>query len=369
MIASEHMHILHTESSCGWGGQEIRILTEARGLQNRGHRVTLICPAEAPIYAAAQRMGLQAIALPIARKRLRGLFALRRWLAANDVDVINTHSSTDTWLVALARLTLPGCAPIVRTRHVSTKIKNTRHTRWLYQTATRHIVTTGEALKRQLVIENGFDQTRITSVPTGIDLKRFQPRDMNAARRTLELDPARRYLGIVATLRNWKGHTYLLQVFANLAQRYPDWDLILVGDGPQRQNLERRIDELRLRERVRMTGNRDDVETWLNAFDAFVLPSYGEEGVSQSVMQAMASGLPVVSTTVGAIGEAVVHEQTGILVAPRDEAQLESALVRLIDDPTLRNRFSAAARSRAEKYFGTDRMLDAMEEIFRVTQK
>jgi glycosyltransferase involved in cell wall biosynthesis len=360
------LNIVHTESSCGWGGQEIRILTEAGGMLARGHRVTLLCPPQAPICAAAQARGIPVVALPIARKNLTGLRALRGWLGAQrDIDVLNTHSSTDSWLAALARLTLFGGVPIVRTRHVSTHIGNNRPTRWLYQRATRHIVTTGEALKQQLTRENGFDPARMTSVPTGIDLRRFQPRAAAAARASLGLDTARHYLGIVATLRNWKGHTYLLQAFAALAPRHRQWDLLIVGDGPQRHNLERLVRELGLEARVRLVGNREDVESWFNAFDVFVLPSYGEEGVSQSVMQAMASGLPVVSTTVGAIGEAVAHEASGILIAPRDALALEQALERLMTDAPLRQRFGAAARARAAERFGVSAMLDAMERVFR----
>ncbi|HLF22956.1 MAG TPA: glycosyltransferase family 4 protein, partial [Burkholderiales bacterium] len=144
MITTRGLNIVHTESSCGWGGQEIRILTEARGMQRRGHRVTIVCPSEAPIYTAAQKLGIAAVALPIARKNLRGLFALRAWLKQQrDIGVLNTHSSTDSWLVAVARLTLRGDAPMVRTRHVSTHIGNNWPTRWLYREATRHIVTTG----------------------------------------------------------------------------------------------------------------------------------------------------------------------------------------------------------------------------------
>jgi glycosyltransferase involved in cell wall biosynthesis len=360
------LHIVHTESSCGWGGQEIRILTEAQGMLARGHRVQLLCPAEAPICEAARRRGILVEALPIARKNLRGLGALRRWLRAHrDVDVINTHSSTDSWLVALARLTLHRCAPMVRTRHVSTRIRNDWPTRWLYQSATRHIVTTGEALREQLARDNGFDAARITSVPTGIDLERFRPCDAAGARRALGLDPARHYLGILATLRTWKGHVYLLDAFARLALQYPDWQLLLVGDGPQWRNLNRRIDELGLRERVIMPGNREDVPLWLNSMDVFVLPSYGEEGVSQSVMQAMACARPVVSTTVGAIHEAVAHGETGLLVAPHDVTQLQEAVERLMRDGALRERLGAAGRARAERLFGTGRMLDAMESVFR----
>jgi glycosyltransferase involved in cell wall biosynthesis len=365
-MADARLHIAHTEASCGWGGQEIRILTEAEGMLQRGHRVVLLCPAHAPIHAAALKRSIPVVALPIERQGWAGFRALRRWLRQHpEIDVVNTHSSTDSWLVAIAAATLRRPPVIVRTRHVSTTVHNNWPTRWLYQRATRHIVTTGEALKQQLVRDNGFDATRITSVPTGIDLERYRPQDKPAARIALGLAASCHYLGIVATLRNWKGHVYLLEAFAELAPKFPDWRLLMVGDGPQRHNLERLIDNLQLRERVLLPGNREDVELWLNAMDLFALPSYGEEGVSQSVMQAMACGLPVVSTTVGAIAEAVVHEQTGLLVTPRDVTDLEDALARLMPDAVLRTNFGAAGRARAQQHFGVERMLDAMESVFQ----
>jgi glycosyltransferase involved in cell wall biosynthesis len=362
---TERLFIVHTESSCGWGGQELRTLTEAAGMRGRGHRVVLLCPPQAPMHAHALRLGVPVEAVPIARKNWNGFAALRRWLPAHpEIDVLNTHSSTDAWLAALACATLRHAPPIVRTRHVSTPVNNRVATRWLYQRATRHIVTAGEALKQQLIRDNRFDPARITSVPTGIDLARYAPRDRAAARATLGLDPNRHYLGIVATLRNWKGHTYLLEAFAPLVSTHPDWDLVLVGDGPQRHNLEKLVARLGLGGRVHVVGNRDDVETWLNAFDLFVLPSYGEEGVSQSVMQAMAAGLPVVATTVGAMAEAVQHERTGLLVPPRDSNALRAALGRLMDDAARRRQLGAAGLEFARRHFGLEHMLARMETVF-----
>ncbi len=103
------LSIVHTENSCGWGGQEIRILTEARGFLDRGHRVTLVAPAEAPIAQAGERAGIPVVRIDIRRKRLPALYSLRRFLAGRRgaIDVLNTHSSTDSWLGALACATLP----------------------------------------------------------------------------------------------------------------------------------------------------------------------------------------------------------------------------------------------------------------------
>ena len=359
------LRILHTESSTGWGGQEIRILSEARGMIDRGHRLELLTPADGKLFAAARAVGIPTHALPIHRKRLPDWNALRRWCAAHvaQFDVVNTHSSTDSWLTALVACANRNVPPLVRTRHVSTPVNNSPTTRWLYQRATAHIVTAGEALRRQLHRDNGIALDRITSVPTGIDLDRFRPLDRRACRRQLNI-PDRPTIGILATLRDWKGHDALLDAFVGLHARHPDWQLVIVGDGPQRARLEARVDVLRLRGAIHFTGNRDDVPEWLATFDLFTLPSWGDEGVPQGITQAMACGLPVVSTTVGAIDEAVVDGVTGVLLAPRDAAALAGAIERLLVAPPLCARMGAAGRERARQRFGIDTMLDAMEGIF-----
>jgi glycosyltransferase involved in cell wall biosynthesis len=357
------MRILHTESSIGWGGQELRILTEMEGMHRRGHNVHLVTADIADILPAARARGLSADALPIAYKKPRGLRELRKWLRTNvrEFDVVNTHSSTDAWLVAMAGATIPRMPPVVRTRHVSTPVNNSWTTRWLYQRATRHIVVTGEALKAQLVRNNGFDPSRITSVRTGIDLARFRPLDRAAARAQCGVD-ARPAVAIVATLRDWKGHDDLLDAWSALQVK--GWQLLIIGDGPRRAHLERRVAEMSLSPDVRFTGNQEDVPAWYACADIAVLPSFGDEGVPQSLMQAAACGLPAISTPIGAIAEAVRDGKTGLLVPPRDVKALASALSYLMTHDQLRNHMGRAALERAQREFGIDRMLDGMEAVF-----
>jgi glycosyltransferase involved in cell wall biosynthesis len=360
------LSIVHTENSCGWGGQEIRILTESRGFLDRGHRVTLLAPPEAPIVAAAQRMHVPVITLPLREKRLSDLRALRQWLLAHraNIDVLNTHSSTDSWLGAIACATIRDRPPIVRTRHVSTTVHNRIGTRWLYIHANAHIVTTGEAVKRKLARENRIPPERMTSIPTGIDLTRYVPGDARLARARLGL-PDRPALGIVATLRDWKGHVYLFDAIAGDRAAWADWQILVVGDGPDRALLEAHVARAGLGDRVRFTGQQDDVVPWLQALNLVTLPSYSEEGVPQAIMQAMACGIAVVSTPVGGIPEVVDAGVTGISVEPRSAESLAAGLARLRDDAALRARFGSAARARAERDFGIERMLDRMEVVFR----
>ena len=357
------MHIVHSESSCGWGGQEIRVLEEAAGMKERGHRVTLLCPREARIFDEAGKRGVTVVALPIARKGLAGVNAMRAWLARNASDVLNSHSSTDSWLAALSLLGVRSRPALVRTRHISAAVPDNIATRWLYQSATRRIVTTGERLREQLIRDNGFRPESIVSVPTGIDLARYAPADRAAAKAHLGLDPAAACIGIVATLRSWKGHRFLLEAFAGL--KHKDARLLMVGDGPGRDNLRRQVEQLGLSARVLMPGNQAEVTPWLQALDVFALPSYANEGVPQALMQAMAVGVPVISTPVGSIDELVRHDETGLMVPPQDVDALRAAIARLLDEPQLGARLAEAARAWVRERYSRERMLDGMEAVFR----
>ena len=356
------MRIVHTESSLGWGGQEIRILSEAQGLIGRGHDIKLLCPTEARIYAEAPRWKVPAIALPIGKKRPKGVRALLDWFRANRCDVVNTHSSTDSWLTALSLLVMGRPIPMVRTRHISAPVPRNAPSRWLYTRATARIVTTGELLKKELVERNGFPALRIDSVPTGVDSARFRPGEPARTRALLKLPPDKTLVGIVATLRSWKGHRFLIEALAGLPENV---GLVIVGDGPMREQLEALVGERGLRERVWFAGNQADVVPWLQALDLFVLPSYANEGVPQALIQAMLTALPCVTTHVGSISELAVDGETALVVPAQQAEPLRDAIHRLLNDAELRAKLGQAARRHCESRFSYQGMLDQMERIYR----
>jgi len=363
----EKLRILHTEASLGWGGQEIRILTEAAGMRSRGHDVRLACPRNARIYAEAERFEVPATALPIGRKGPAGVVALRRLLARHRVDVVNTHSSTDSWLAALGlRLLWFGKErppALVRTRHISAPVPNQAATRWLYTRATAEIVTTGEAIRQHLIRDIGAAPARVTSIPTGVDPIYFDPGDKQGARRMLRLPQAVPLVGIIATLRSWKGHRYLVEAMTLLAHR--EAQLVIVGEGPQRAALEAQIAELKLEDRVRLVGNQYDVAPWLRALDVFALPSYSNEGVPQALLQAMLVGVPCVTTDAGSIGEVAIHDTTALVVPKQNAVSLAAGIDRLLGNAALGARLAWSARDRAQTKFGLNAMLDQMEAVFR----
>jgi glycosyltransferase involved in cell wall biosynthesis len=356
------LRIVHTEASVGWGGQELRILTEAVGLLRRGHEVQLLCPPETPILAEARRRGLPATALPIGRRTLKAVRSLRSWLKAHRPDVLNTHSSTDSWLAAAASRLLGRRLPVVRTRHISAPVNGDPLSRWLYARGADKVVTTGQRLRTTLVDHLRLPETHVVSIPTGVDTTRYRPGDRAAVRQQLNLPAAATIVGIAATIRTWKGHQYLVDAVRRLNRS--EVLLLIVGDGPIRDVVERHVAEAGLEARIRFAGQQQDVVPWLQAMDIFALPSYANEGVPQAIVQAMSCQLPVVSTPVGAIDEAVVNEETGLLVPPKQVEPLAEALLRLITDGPLRHRLGTAGRSRAVAQFGIEQMLDAMEGVF-----
>ena len=356
------LRILHSENSIGWGGQELRILHEAHGMLDRGHEVMIACPPDSEIFSAAHRMGIPVTGLPICRRNLSALSAVVSFLRRNRFDIINTHSSTDSWLFATAAKLLRLSTGMVRTRHISADVGRDPFTHWVYRYGVGRIVTTGERLRKNLIERNGLPAQHVVSVPTGIDLGKFVPGDKTGARLRLGLPVDKPLVGVVATLRSWKVHRYLIDA-ANIL-RDTNFHYALVGDGPQRENISHQLTQLNLIDRFTCPGNTDNVADWMQAMDIFVLPSYANEGVPQSIMQAMACGLPVISTPIGSITEAVADGETGRIIPAQNAAQLASEIRGLMEDVDRRRHYGAAARRKAVSEFGKEKMLDRMEDVF-----
>jgi len=235
----------------GWGGQEIRILSESQGLIRRGHDVRLICPPEADICAEAKNWDVPAIALPIGEKRPLGVKVLVEWLKRNRCDVLSTHSSTDSWLAALALLVLGRPVRMVRTRHISAPVPRNMflalalHAR---DCAHRH---RGESLRRGIDREESFcgrphrlraDRHRRQPLHAG------RPRDRARRAQAAAGQDAGRHRRHAAQLEGTP-----LSHRGSCAIAAKRW-LVIVGDGPQREALEALVDERNMRARVRFAA-------------------------------------------------------------------------------------------------------------------
>jgi glycosyltransferase involved in cell wall biosynthesis len=170
-------------------------------------------------------------------------------------------------------------------------------------------------------------------------------------------------VGTVGRLDPVKDHVALIRAFVE-GVRDDRAVLVIVGDGPMRGELQRTVAELGAGARVRLAGERDDVPQVLRAFDLFVLPSVGE-GISNAILEAMATGLPVVATRVGGNPELVADGVTGRLIERRSPAALSEAIATYLADPALMRRHGEAARERALCEFSLPRMLAGYADLYR----
>ena len=359
------MLILHTESSHGWGGQEIRVLTESRELIRRGHQVLVAADADSLIAKRAADYGVPVHRLRLKKKRFAEIRAMVAAINGLKPDVISTHSSTDHWVVATACLFTQQKPAVIRTRHVSAPVSRGMGTRWLYRSACAAIVTTGESIREHLTHDGLVAKEKVFSIPTGIDLNFFKSTGQQQSRARIRsrvaINADGLLFGNIATLRSWKGQHDLIQAFALIAADLPKAQLLIVGDGPQAERLRALVATLGLTQRVFFAGHQADVRDYFDALDVFVFPSYANEGIPQAILQAMAYGLPIITTSAGAIEEAVSGYAGAVIVAPRNVSQLADAMLAAAKTAPSRIAISQSLLNR----ISIDAMADRMTAIYQ----
>jgi glycosyltransferase involved in cell wall biosynthesis len=371
---SRKFTILHTEASDGWGGQEIRILSESGWLRARGHEVIIAAGKKSRLLEKASSEGFPAFGLEFSGRSLPGdLLRLIGIINRTKPDVVATHSSLDSW-AGLIAARICGFPRTIRYRHISIPVKGNLANRWQYTRLTDHVITTADFITTALRTKFDLPESKISTIPTGVG----RPENLigrGEAHRALcaELGvPERsRFIGCVAVLRSWKGHTLLMGAMERLAAAHPDLHLVLVGDGPERRYLcEQRL-ERRCFERIHIIGHRDDPWPYFRAFDAAVLPSTKAEGIPQSLLQAMMAGCPVIGSRVGGIPEIVSHGQTGLLVSPDDELDLGKAIEFVLSHGREAALLASNAKKLAEEKYSLESMgckvVNLMEQIMNRT--
>lgn len=352
--------ILHTESSLGWGGQENRTLNEMLTMREMGHRMLLACQPGAKLGIRAREAGFE-----VTEIRMRGaldvpaILAFRRLLTGQQVQIVNTHSSKDTLVAGLAARSLFKRPRIVRTRHLALPITS----RFTYSVLPDHTVTVS-AFVGEYLASAGVPREKITAVPTGIDLARYQHSPEGGTLKSeLGLPPETVLIGTVAILRKKKGHAETLEAVPQVLAKHPEARFVFAGDGPQTSNLERRIAEMGLQDKVFMLGLRRDVINVLQSLDLFVLPTY-QEALGTAFIEASAMGLPCIGTNVDGVPEVVADGETGLLVPPQSSEVVAGAILQLLDNPTLRQEMGAAAKARVQAIFSRQAMAEGMERAY-----
>jgi glycosyltransferase involved in cell wall biosynthesis len=351
--------ILHTEASPGWGGQEIRILSEASVFAKRGFHVIIACQPGSPLALEAGRRGLTTRSVVMRGPfDVRACWRLRQLMQSDGVDLVHTHSSIDAWLAGFAAKSLH--LPVVRSRHVSIPVKRRRN--FVYNALCDRIISSGEAI-REVLVAGGVDPEKIVAIPAGVDLRQFHPAvSGTAVRREFAIDGP--LIGTVAMFRYSKGHRVLLQAIPAILRGEPRAVFLWVGDGVGRAALQHEVVAAGIRARVHMAGFREDVPACLAAMDVFALPSIKSDGVPQVILQALAMHKPVVASAVGGIPEVIQHQRTGVLVPPNNPQALAEAVVRVLRDPDSAAEWARQGGQLIGTHYALENMIDRTAAVY-----
>lgn len=223
----------------------------------------------------------------------------------------------------------------------------------------------------QMLRRTGLPDSRIRVIANGINPERLRvsPERVEAHRRRLRAESNTRIVGILASLKPAKGQDTFLRAAAHVVNRHPEARFAIVGEGPIRGDLEVLADQLGIRDRVELFGLQQHVADFLDLFDVLVSASRDNEGHSNSILEAMALGVPVVATDIGGSRELVSHGQTGLLVPVDAPSQLASAIVTVLAEQRKTGEMVARARELVASRFTLERMVssyaDLYEEVMR----
>jgi L-malate glycosyltransferase len=351
-------------------GTEMMVAEIVRRLRSR-IRPVIFCLDE--IGALGERVRSEGVDVVVLGRRpgldLRVAWRLARQMRTRALQVIHAHQYTPFFYAGLAAR-LSGVRPRVifteHGRHFPDVVSAKRRiaNRLFFDRLADHVNAVCEFSARCLSELDGFAHDRIEVIENGVDLPRYsKPHDRRGLRRGLGLDPDRRYVVSVARLHPVKDHRTLLAAFGAIAPRRIDVDLLLVGDGELRAELEAFATDLNVNGRVRFLGVRDDVADLIRASDVFALTSL-TEAASITILEAMASQTPVVVTAVGGNPEMVRDGIDGLLAPAGDVTGVAAALLRLLDDPGTASSMGRRAAERVRTLYSLDRTVERYYELY-----
>ena len=360
------IHIMHVVTSFDKGGLENGVVNLINRMDSQRFRHSLCCIQNSGTFIGhLKRNDVNVFELnktPGLDFQLFGkLFHLFK---ANPVDIVHTRN----WgtIDAILPAKLAGVPIVVHGEHGrdmtdpdGSRIIR-RRTRRLLGWFVDQFVAVSRDLGSWLVKSVGIPEGKVVVVSNGVDVQRFS---LGNRGNHLHQQEAVLTIGTVGRFDPVKDQELLIKAFGELAHDGQPVRLLLVGYGPCQHNLEVLVARLQLKSRVHFAGQQSDIPTWLSRMDVFVLPSL-REGLSNTILEAMASGLPVIATRVGGNPELVIDGATGFLIPTGDVSALRRALATYVGDPALLLKHGLAGREVVERKFNLDRMVSDYDQLY-----
>ena len=301
--------------------------------------------------------------------------ALVRLIRKYDVEVVQTHLLRSLDFLVLLLLYTTRLRIVLWTIHNANfelaehmlnknkwllSAKRTAH-RTLYRLASSRVsgfVAVSDEVENSMLRVFGPIQDKVTVICNGVDVKRYQrPVNRVAVRRSLGLEDQAKLMSVVATFKEQKGHRYLVEAMTSIVPQHPNAHVLFIGDGDLRADLEQQVKAANLEDHIHFLGSRSDVADLLLASDFFILPSLWE-GLPMALLEAMSAGLPIVASEVSGTIQAMIPNETGLLVPPGDSQQLAQAILRLLDNPQEAQTMGRAAKARVEANFSAHKQAE-----------
>lgn len=355
------------------GKPESRIYTIVRLNPERFRIICLYLTKQSEKPNPFEELGYKAFYLSHGKKlrwfSLSVLYRLIKVLKSEKVDIIHNHRDksmlygTIAGLMARTPVIISQVHGTHRTRNWHRKLRN-----FFLMKRIDKILTVGEAVREDVLKTNpSVNPEKVYSLGNSIDYVRFAEDSISKeeARNRLNLPNDAIIFGTVARLTPSKGQTYLVDAFGSVKQTVPTARLVFVGDGPFMSELEARAMKTPAADSIHFLGYRNDVQQLLRAFDVFVLPSVGSEGLPRAVIEAMAAGVPCIGAEACGIPEILGCGEFGLLVPPGDSAALAEAMIKLARMPEPQRReIIEKAKQRAGEEYRPEVVVKRLEKIY-----
>jgi L-malate glycosyltransferase len=316
--------------------------------------------------------GIPTIYLPL--KRIYGLkavqvaFKITKIIKENNIDIVQTyHFKSDTYGVLVSKLA--GVKKIISSRRDTGDLKKPRQIllNRLVNRFIDHFIMVSDKVGRKITGAEKIDSGRIDTIYNGVDLNKYSVSNNGqaiAVRKELSIPLDAFVIGTTAVFRPEKGYDIFLEGIRRICNDLQNWKVLLIGGGNGYEKIRSYCSDLGLEHNVIFLGYRKDVERYLEAIDVFCLIPKNNEGFSNAILEAMAMGRPIIASDVGGNAEAVVHNETGLIIPPNDSQHFAEAVIEMYKNPVMRATMGKKARIRSENAFSLDQMVKKHENLY-----
>ena len=367
--------VFHFVESFNLGGTEHQAAEVARRMNSQQYRVTVGCLSQSgPFLESVRQAGIPVVEFHPggALLSLRGMYQLVRlawFLRRGKFDVIHTHDVYST-LMGVPAAWLARIPLIVSSRRDLGRWwwytpRNKKILKFV-QHLGRVVVANSAAVRDYVIKEEGYSPEFVKIIRNGVDVEPFLTASPSPEKFFPDLSNKSKLIAVIANMNvETKGHVDLIEAASIVCRTHAESRFLLVGDGRERPSLERKVDELKLRDRVSFLGRREDVPNLLRCCALSVLPSW-TEGLPNVVLESMAAGVPVVATRICATEEIIEDGVHGLLVPRREPRALAESILRILHDGELAERLARAGRERVRACFSFERTVSELRRLYEL---